>query len=131
MNGFLEKAEQKLRAAEELLKVAAYEDAVSRAYYCAFHAAQAVLLAEGLSARTHQGVVNLFGLHIVKTGIIIYVPILKCLSTINSIGDMKSRRHCEARSAEAISTMGLLRFARNDINLDTYEALWIENSARC
>jgi uncharacterized protein (UPF0332 family) len=68
LKGFLEKADQKLRAAEELLKVAAYEDVVSRAYYCAFHAAQAVLLVEGLSARTHQGVVNLFGLHIVKTG---------------------------------------------------------------
>ena len=69
LKGYLEKADQKLRAATELLKAAAYEDAVSRAYYCAFHAAQAVLLAEGLSARTHQGVVNLFGLHIMQTGI--------------------------------------------------------------
>jgi uncharacterized protein (UPF0332 family) len=64
----MEKAKEKLRSAETLLKNDEYDDAVSRAYYCVFHAAQAILLTEGLSADTHQGVVNLFGLHFVKTG---------------------------------------------------------------
>ena len=68
LQGLLEKAREKLRVAEFLFSGDNYDDAVSRAYYAAFHAAQAVLLTEGLSAGTHQGVVNLFGLHLVKTG---------------------------------------------------------------
>lgn len=68
LQGYLAKAKEKLRVAETLFRASAYDDAVSRAYYAVFHAAQAILLTEGLSATTHQGVVNLFGLHLVKTG---------------------------------------------------------------
>ena len=68
LRGYLEKSKDKLQVAEELLREKHYEDAVSRAYYSAFHAAQAILLTEGLSAETHQGLVNLFGLHLVRTG---------------------------------------------------------------
>jgi uncharacterized protein (UPF0332 family) len=68
LQGSLEKSKEKLRVAEQLLQSGAYEDTVSRAYYSAFHAAQAVLQTEGLSVSTHQGLVNLFGLHFVKTG---------------------------------------------------------------
>ena len=67
LQGSLEKAKEKLRVAEQLLRSGDYDDAVSRAYYAAFHAAQAALLTEGLTATTHQGLVNLFGLHLVKT----------------------------------------------------------------
>lgn len=68
VKGYLDKAQNKLGVAEKLLDSKAYDDAVSRAYYAAFHAAQAMLLIEGLSADTHHGVVTLFGLHFVKTG---------------------------------------------------------------
>lgn len=68
LRGSLEKARAKLQVAERLLKDGLDEDAVSRAYYAVFHAAQAALLTEGLTANTHQGLVNLFGLHLVKTG---------------------------------------------------------------
>ena len=68
LQGSLDKSREKLRVAEHLLQSGEYEDAVSRAYYSAFHAAQAALLTEGLTANTHQGLVNLFGLHLVKTG---------------------------------------------------------------
>lgn len=68
LKGYVEKAKQKLHAADTLFKNNEHDDAVSRAYYSVFHAAQAILLTEGLSANTHQGVVNLFGLHFVKTG---------------------------------------------------------------
>ena len=64
----MDKAQAKLRVAKRLLKTGDYDDAASRAYYGAFHAAQAILLTEGLSANTHRGLVNLFGLHFVKTG---------------------------------------------------------------
>ncbi len=68
LKGYLEKSKEKLRVAKSLLAAKNYEDAVSRAYYSAFHAAQAILLTEGLKTSTHQGTVNLFGLHFVKTG---------------------------------------------------------------
>jgi uncharacterized protein (UPF0332 family) len=65
---YLGKAGDRLRAAEVLMKESLFDDVVSRAYYAAFHAAQAALLIEGQSAQTHHGVVTLFGLHLVKTG---------------------------------------------------------------
>lgn len=68
IKGYMEKARNKLSVAKKLLDSKAYDDAVSRAYYAVFHAAQAMLLIEGLSADTHHGVVTLFGLHFVKTG---------------------------------------------------------------
>ena len=68
LKGYIEKSGEKLKVAQKLLSGDEYEDAVSRAYYSAFHAAQAALLTEGLSASSHQGLVNLFGLHLVKTG---------------------------------------------------------------
>ena len=68
IKGYLEKAERKLKVAEKLLRSDDYEDAVSRAYYAVFHAAQALLLTEGERAGTHKGVVTLFGLLFVKTG---------------------------------------------------------------
>jgi uncharacterized protein (UPF0332 family) len=68
INGYLQKAEKKLQVAERLLASGDYEDAVSRAYYAVFHAAQALLLTEGERAGTHKGVVTLFGLLLVKTG---------------------------------------------------------------
>jgi uncharacterized protein (UPF0332 family) len=68
ISGYLDKADRKLRVAEKLLALGEHEDAVSRAYYAAFHAAQGLLLSEGEHAESHKGVVTLFGLLFVKTG---------------------------------------------------------------
>lgn len=68
IRGYLDKAKAKLRVARNLLATSEWDDAVSRAYYAAFHAAQAVLLTEGQHGETHRGVVTLFGLFLVKTG---------------------------------------------------------------
>jgi len=64
----LERAREKLKSANDLLKAGDWSDCVSRAYYCVFHTTQAILSSEGLSANTHQGLLNLFGLYFVKTG---------------------------------------------------------------
>lgn len=64
----MDKAEAKLKVAKKLLSSGDYDDAVSRAYYAVFHAAQALLLTEGEKAETHKGVVTLFGLLFIKTG---------------------------------------------------------------
>ena len=64
----MEKARAKLRVARDLVERGEWDDRVSRAYYAAFHAAQAAVLCEGERADTHQGVLTLFGLLLVKTG---------------------------------------------------------------
>jgi uncharacterized protein (UPF0332 family) len=68
LRGYLAKADDKLGVARRLRTQGDFEDAISRVYYAAFHAAQALLLAEGLSSRSHGGLVTLFGLHFVKAG---------------------------------------------------------------
>ncbi|MCP9450956.1 MAG: HEPN domain-containing protein [Nitrospira sp.] len=68
IRGYLAKAREKARVARDLYAKGEWDDAISRAYYAAYHAAQAALLTEGQRADTHKGVVTLFGLLLVKTG---------------------------------------------------------------
>lgn len=58
IKGYMAKAKEKLAVARELFERGHYDDAVSRAYYAAFHAAQAALISEGQEADTHKGVVT-------------------------------------------------------------------------
>jgi len=92
IQGYIQKAEKKLSVAEKLYASGDYEDAVSRAYYAVFHAAQALLLTEGEQAASHKGVVTLFGLLFVKNalkvlkeadekGLIILSPIYEYLKS--------------------------------------------------
>jgi uncharacterized protein len=46
-----------LRAADALLELGLANDAVSRAYYAAFHHARALLLMHNLDPKTHRGVI--------------------------------------------------------------------------
>jgi len=64
----LARGDDALRAAHELLKLGLLHDAVSRAYYAAFHVARALLLAEGVEPPTHAGVSSMLGLHYVVPG---------------------------------------------------------------
>ena len=67
--GALTKAREKLGSAQRWFREGqAWDDIVSRAYYAAFHAAQAMLYAEGLEPKSHHGVMTLFGLHFAKSG---------------------------------------------------------------
>ncbi len=63
-------AEEKLQVAMLLLKEGFYNDAVSRAYYCIFFAASALLSTKGISVKTHKGLLSQFSIEFVKTGII-------------------------------------------------------------
>ncbi|MBI2890726.1 MAG: HEPN domain-containing protein [Nitrospirae bacterium] len=62
------KAAEKLAAAKVLLDHGSFADSVSRSYYAAFHAAEALLAMEGDEPRTHQGMKMLFGLKLVERG---------------------------------------------------------------
>lgn len=52
-----------LRAAEAVLALRPNNDAVSRAYYAAFHHARALLLLEGLEPKSHRGLFALLERH--------------------------------------------------------------------
>lgn len=63
------KAQKFLKTAESALELGDYDSCVSRCYYAMFFMAEASLLAKGLRASSHKGVISLFGEHFVKTGI--------------------------------------------------------------
>jgi len=62
----LEKAEERLEAANYLLEGKYYEDAVSRAYYSMYYAAKAILTLKNVEPKTHEGVLSMFGLHAIR-----------------------------------------------------------------
>jgi uncharacterized protein (UPF0332 family) len=64
----LARADEELRAAEQLLATGLPRVAMTRVYFAAFHAMRARLYAEGLEPRSHAGAQHLFNLHFVKSG---------------------------------------------------------------
>lgn len=66
----LRRGRESLRAAQTLVKSRCYADAVSRAYYAILHAAKAALLTCHVRVDSHAGAIGMFGLHLVKPGLI-------------------------------------------------------------
>ena len=64
----LVRAKKSLSASKKLLEAELLEDSISRSYYAVLHAAKAILISEGIEVNSHNAVVKMFGLHIVKTG---------------------------------------------------------------
>jgi uncharacterized protein (UPF0332 family) len=64
----LARARESLRAAEVLARESLFADAVSDAYYAAFHAVRALLFSVGEEPRSHRGALHLFNVHFVRTG---------------------------------------------------------------
>ncbi|MBI4802081.1 MAG: HEPN domain-containing protein [Elusimicrobia bacterium] len=64
----LKKAQEDIKAAEMLVVGEMRRIAVSRTYYAMFYAAEALLLAKGLSFSSHKGVISNFGKEFIKTG---------------------------------------------------------------
>jgi len=63
---YIKNAEERLSAAEYLLKGRYYNDAVSRAYYSMFYAARALLSTREIYPKGHKGVILKFGLEFVR-----------------------------------------------------------------
>ncbi len=63
---YLEEAEEKLDSAKLLLQNGYFKDAVSRAYYCMYNAARALLLTKDMSPKTHKGLISKFGEEFMK-----------------------------------------------------------------
>jgi hypothetical protein len=82
----LDEAMREWSAAELLAGQGYFRQAVTRAYFAAFHAAQGLLAAHGMQASSHEGVHTLLGLHFVMPGIL---P----KETGRALSALQARRH--------------------------------------
>ena len=63
----LESSENRIKSAQILLERGLLRDSISRSYYAFLDSAKALLLTKGKIAKTHAGVLTLFGLEFGKT----------------------------------------------------------------
>lgn len=86
---FIFNVEEKLSAAHYLFEGGFYNDAASRAYYSMYYAASGLLLTKKQFARTHHGLLTLFGLEFVKKDAIDkwYAEALSYEKDMREIGD--------------------------------------------
>lgn len=61
------RGDEALAAAKVLLSAGFFNDAISRAYYAAFHWARALLVSQGNDPKTHRGVIQMVSLNFVTT----------------------------------------------------------------
>ncbi len=64
------RGQEKLESAQILLENDKIDDSISRSYYGAYLAARAALLLVGEEPKTHSGTLTLFGLRLIKPGLI-------------------------------------------------------------
>jgi uncharacterized protein (UPF0332 family) len=90
-----QRAQEALRATQSLLAAGFADFAAARAYYAAFYAASALLLAEGKTFRSHRGVVALIHRDYVRSGrlSVDMGRILSTLSDLRSVGDYGGAAH--------------------------------------
>ena len=63
----LEKANKTLDDAKKVIELELWATAANRLYYAAYYAVSALLIAKGLNAKTHEGIIRLFNMHYIKT----------------------------------------------------------------
>ncbi len=100
----LRRAGEKLEAARYLYDGGYHNDAVSRAYYCMFHAASALLLTKDISPRTHRELIRRFGLEFVKPDIVDawYAKALRNQKDMRELGDYDVTRDMSPEEAEQL-----------------------------
>jgi uncharacterized protein (UPF0332 family) len=101
LRGIMAKAEEKLSRAERDLADGFPDDAVSRAYYAAFHGITAVLATRGLSFSSHRQTIGAFNREFIKTNL--FPPDssrqLHRLFEDRQIGDYEWSRKVDAQTA--------------------------------
>lgn len=65
-----EKSDNFYSQADFLCKNEMWDTAANRYYYSVFHITHALFISYGINCHTHAGMINLFHLHFVKTGLI-------------------------------------------------------------
>lgn len=93
----LEKAEKTYDAALKIIQLNFVETAANRLYYSAYYAVGGLLLAYGITTRTHNGIKSMFSLHFIKTKVIDsrYASIYSRLLSLRMTGDYEDRRNLD------------------------------------
>ena len=99
----LVRAGESLRVAEALVPLGLYSDAVSRAYYAAYHALRALLRSRGVEPKTYAGAIHLFNTEFIREG---KTPtshnrLLGSLQRARELADYDAAVRFEAEDAEA------------------------------
>ena len=66
----IEKALRAYEQAKGVIELKYWETIANRLYYAAYNAVSALLIANGDNAQSHNGVIHLFGLRFIKTGLL-------------------------------------------------------------
>ena len=66
----IENAQKTLGEIKDLVALKYYNTAANRMYYACYYAASALLIANGIATKSHDGVKQMFGLHFIKTGVL-------------------------------------------------------------
>ena len=66
----VEKSHNTLEQVKSILQLGYWDMVANRLYYAAYYAVSALLLQRGFSVQTHHGIIQMLGLHFVKTGIL-------------------------------------------------------------
>ena len=66
----IENAQKTLDEIENLVALKYYNNAANRMYYACYYAACALLIANKLNTKSHDGAKQMFSLHFIKTGIL-------------------------------------------------------------
>ena len=66
----IERANETIREIPYLVEQGFYRNAANRLYYSCYYIVSALLLQKGFVAHTHSGIITLFSLRFVKTGIV-------------------------------------------------------------
>ena len=69
IKSLVDKGNKFLESSNLLFNAADYDSTVSRVYYAMFFAAEALLLTKNLAAKSHSGLISLFGEYFIKTNI--------------------------------------------------------------
>ena len=98
----LERAVQSIEAARQLMSGGYFDFAASRAYYAAFYAASAVLLAEGTEVSKHSAVIAFIHQRFVKTGRLSKEQgkTLNWLFELRSVGDYGGTVHVSGEQVD-------------------------------
>lgn len=93
----IEKSKQTLHEAIANVDNGFVGTAANRLYYAAFYGVAALLIAHGITARSHNGVKTMFGLNFIKTGILpsSYMITFSRLFSLRMTGDYEDRRNLD------------------------------------
>ena len=100
----LERAQEDIQTAKELLNLGRYRATINRAYYAIFGVTTALLLTQKIEKSNHSGVESAFIKHFIKTGIfgIEYGKIFDYIRKKREESDYSSRIIIDKETAEKI-----------------------------